>query len=1616
MLTIPTLLVLANTALLAGSFTQKILDNWKSTTVQKIESVRPGAAPLFFPPPSSVSVRVGSSSDDAEQNLASGAVSLNSTDLELAVDVAASQLVGLRFNNIAIPKGAMITSAYVEFETDVAWNTACNLNIQGQAADNPTTFTLGVNNLSSRSKTAASVAWSPAAWNTLNEKHQTPSLTSIVQEIVNRGGWASGNSMVIFVSGTGTREAESWDGEATAAPLLVVNFSDVQEICNNGLDDDVDGFTDCEDPDCRNISLSTPNVSACIDQPLQDVATVSVDVSWTNAPANDTIEVSIYGQTKRINVAGGASSPQTVTFTVPANGSTNNSLTAHWRNDSASCPTTTTFNAPAACSNDFCGCNILYLCGQDKPYDGDGWDHGLIAYLDEVNGANTVTPVLTKADASGMGTYDPMNQSTDVTVNLNSYGLVVVSATTEGHISSALVSALKDFSGSVLNTNYTIINDLGLSASEGSYQHQSHLFTDNATSKAIYNFNNDINPNGSKVFTRGNYTTAADAFLWTNAGEQAAGTNGVFFSYLSSDVLSGVAAGHGDRVYLGYHMNGLYSNAQNGGVLPTPVENWFVPAKHLTLDGKYWLDMAILEATKSCNIEICNNGLDDDGNGLIDCDDDECSADGLLSISKTNPNNCPSLNNGQITITAGSPGLEFSINGGVSYQSSNVFNGLAPGNYYIRLRNAASGCYFDYPSNPYVLSGATCAENCTNGLDDDGDGLADCADSDCKPSPIVGTNVSICLGSSYVLTTAATGGSLPYTFVWDNGLGNGQNFTVNPLVTTTYHVTVTAASGCSAVDSVIVTVTTCPEDCTDGIDNDGDGLVDCDDPDCQAVGKPQLMWDAYSICPGSVFQEQVIFNDNNLQFPVYSIAQGPNHGNVGINGNGIFTYTPNNNSCQPDQFVYKVCNQATGCCDTASVFLSFGDGAAPTLVNVPADITIGCDVEIPVAPLVYGLDGCPGIFISFEETSTQPSDGACQNYEIQRTWTATDLCENSSSATQVITVQDVIAPEIFRVFTLSNGKKLAAGISANTSQLWKFVQFPANFSEKPLVFCQLVSDNEASAAAVRIRNVSLEGFEIKLRDQESLADEHANERVAWMAVEPGTLNDNSNFQAFGMGDVSSALKSVSFSPNFNGQVPVLLAQSQTANDSDPFYTRFTSLTANAVNVFLEEEKSFDIETTHANESLAALAMKAGFLREENDEIFAESGTVNVTENWTTVTLLRPYTKPVVLFGGMNAGGDPATIRVRNVTSQSFEAKIQEWDYLDGVHASTAAAYLVLEGSLPAESQSYCDGTAASLVPGVNLFATDNCDNQIAFQYDKNSVHGASGLMVTSSWSAVDDCGNATTITRSDTCTLASVRLKAYLHGALLGSNNGLMRDDLRKNGVIPLIEPFTGMIGFVHKGKGGGEAMDPQLLDAIGFDAIVDWVFVELRNGSASNEVFGTTACLLQRDGDVVTPDGDSILYFLGQDEGNYFVTVKHRNHLGMMSKNFEYLSAINPPLLDFRSSALEVNGNESAGLASNGKRSLWAGDFNGDRKVIFQGPNNDVFQLFSKVLSDPNNTGLLANFISNGYFNTDFNLDGRSIFQGPGNDRSMLLFNTILNHPGNPYTLANYIVLEKLP
>ena len=168
-----------------------------------------------------VTSRVNASSDDAQQS--GTTMSLTGSTLPIS---SSSLLWGARFQNVNVPNGATIQSAAITFRSSSAQSGSNGVRtLYGQAADNPTTFTTTASNLSGRTRTTASVIWNIASIYA-NTNFQSYLITNIVQEIVNRAGWAANNAMVILgpTTGTNTRTAYSYDGSSTYTPLLTVTY------------------------------------------------------------------------------------------------------------------------------------------------------------------------------------------------------------------------------------------------------------------------------------------------------------------------------------------------------------------------------------------------------------------------------------------------------------------------------------------------------------------------------------------------------------------------------------------------------------------------------------------------------------------------------------------------------------------------------------------------------------------------------------------------------------------------------------------------------------------------------------------------------------------------------------------------------------------------------------------------------------------------------------------------------------------------------------------------------------------------------------------------------------------------------------------------------------------------------------------------------------------------------------------------------------------------------------------------------------------------------------------------------------------------------------------------
>src|SRR5262249_9600838 len=173
--------------------------------------------------PTTLEQRIAAWLDDVEE-VPNGTIYVNSADLELTTDGSWVQTVGMRWPSLAIPKGATITTAWIQFAARESQSVTTNLTFQAEASDNAFSFGSSAFNAPARPRTTPAMPWSPVPWvaGEAGANQRTPDLGSVIQEIVSRPAWASGNAIAIIVSGTGHRTAWAYDGNAAAAPLLHV--------------------------------------------------------------------------------------------------------------------------------------------------------------------------------------------------------------------------------------------------------------------------------------------------------------------------------------------------------------------------------------------------------------------------------------------------------------------------------------------------------------------------------------------------------------------------------------------------------------------------------------------------------------------------------------------------------------------------------------------------------------------------------------------------------------------------------------------------------------------------------------------------------------------------------------------------------------------------------------------------------------------------------------------------------------------------------------------------------------------------------------------------------------------------------------------------------------------------------------------------------------------------------------------------------------------------------------------------------------------------------------------------------------------------------------------------
>lgn len=189
-------------------------------------------------------------------------------------------------------------------------------------------------------------------------------------------------------------------------------------------------------------------------------------------------------------------------------------------------------------------------------------------------------------------------------------------------------------------------------------------------------------------------------------------------------------------------------------------------------------------------------------------------------------------------------------------------------------------------------------------------------------------------------------------------------------------------------------------------------------------------------------------------------------------------------------------------------------------------------------------------------------------------------------------------------------------------------------------------------------------------------------------------------------------------------------------------------------------------------------------------------------------------------------------------------------------------------------------------------------------------------------------------------------IKAYLGGAYIG--NASMRTDLYDNGLVPDVQPY-----YISPWNYNGEECIDQLPNNM-----VDWVLLELRNASDANVVVEQKAAILLSNGDIVDANDTGVSFFNIENNESYYIVVRHRNHVAVMSSVAVPLPNPNP--YNFGADVSYAAGIGQLQASSDGTFTLHAGDMNSDGIISV-----DDFNIYTNQAATINT-----------YTNGDCNLD----------------------------------------
>lgn len=236
--------------------------------------------------------------------------------------------------------------------------------------------------------------------------------------------------------------------------------------------------------------------------------------------------------------------------------------------------------------------------------------------------------------------------------------------------------------------------------------------------------------------------------------------------------------------------------------------------------------------------------------------------------------------------------------------------------------------------------------------------------------------------------------------------------------------------------------------------------------------------------------------------------------------------------------------------------------------------------------------------------------------------------------------------------------------------------------EDPVVVSKPLSDSysDSHPAHVRLRNVGADGFDLQVEEWQYLDGDHRAETAHYLALAAGEHSVDDLAVDVGRVRTNHEFTGFAFGQSFD-QRPLVFAQCQTSEGSDPVVTRLRNVTADGAEAMLQEEEAEEHGGYHTPETVGYIAVEPGTGTVSGQPF--EVGSADIHEEWDRIEFDQSYEDPKFVAGTQTFNGpNTANLRYRNLSASGVDVHVEEERSEDDetLHRYERVGYAVFESA------------------------------------------------------------------------------------------------------------------------------------------------------------------------------------------------------------------------------------------------------------------------------------------------------------------------------------------------